>query len=69
MAFRFKVDSQGAWVEPDQDRLTVASHHGADIDHQIQALKDELDHVAARMKRALNELSRKPVVGDSQRTE
>ena len=69
MAFRFKVDSRGAWVEPDQDQLTVASLNEANINLQIRALKDELDHVAERMKRALKEVSKRPTAGGGQQGE
>lgn len=53
--FDFKRDLSGARVVVRREPLTNACLNDADIDEQIGMLKDDLDVVARRMKKAIRE--------------
>ncbi|MBL9049236.1 MAG: hypothetical protein JNK19_03895 [Tabrizicola sp.] len=53
--FDFIETSAGVTVVPLSDRLTTASLSAKEINSQVQALKEDLDRVAKRMKAAISE--------------
>ncbi len=59
--FDFECDIHGACVVVVREPLTQRCSSDGEIDHCIKALKDNLDAVAAKMKKAIREQRAKPV--------
>jgi hypothetical protein len=59
--FDFGVGLEGAYVVVGRERLCAGCLSDAEIDGNIQLLKDNLDAVAARMKAALRKQGKPPL--------
>jgi hypothetical protein len=59
-AFDFKIDSNGARVVVARLPLTPDCPDGDAIDEAIEALKDDLDTIAAKMKTELRRQATQP---------
>ena len=62
--FAFTIDIHGAVIVPARERLSTPSLHGKQIDQQVEALKADLDRVAAEMKAAIIDQAKKPLFGE-----
>ncbi len=63
-AFDFQIDIHGARVVAARapDRLCAGCKSDGEIDANIQLLKDDLDAVAKRMRRAIREQTKQPIL-------
>lgn len=59
--FSFKIDVSGAAICVGDHRLSAAALSDGGIDGQVALLKDQLDQVAGRMKRAIREQAKQSV--------
>jgi hypothetical protein len=64
-AFDFEIDFHGACVVPATSQLCHRCLSDTEVDANIQALKDDLDAVAKRMKRAIRAEVKKPLFPES----
>lgn len=60
--FDFEIDIHGAVVIARQERLFAGCVTEGEIDTNIALLKQDLDAVATRMKAALREQAKKPIL-------
>ncbi|TDE35058.1 hypothetical protein [Antarcticimicrobium sediminis] len=59
--FGFEIDLHGARVVVEREPLHSACSTDSQIDHDISALKSELDRLAVKMKKAVREQANKPL--------
>lgn len=57
--FDFKVDMRGAWIVLSREPISNCCLTDSEVDERIEALKDDLDAVAKRMKLAIREQTKK----------
>lgn len=63
--FDFDIDIYGARVVIQREPLSPGCLSDNEVDYQIKRLKEDLDAVAKRMKKAIREQAKKPIFGDS----
>src|SRR5690348_15179624 len=61
-SFDFKIDIHGAFVVPARSLLCPGCLTDSEIDLQIELLKDDLDAVARRMKKAIRKQAKRPLI-------
>jgi hypothetical protein len=60
-SFDFEIDIHGARMVPTRDPLCPGCLSEGELDAQVKLLKDDLDAVAMRMKRAIREQAKQPL--------
>lgn len=63
--FDFEIDFGGASIVVIREPLTSAALSDEEVDWQIEALKNNLDKVAKRMKAAIRKQAIQPLFGDT----
>ena len=62
--FDFDIDINGAWVVVVREPLHGGCLSDGEVDANVRLLKENLDRVAVRMKRAIREQRAKPLFGE-----
>jgi len=60
--FDFDIDGSGAFIVLRKSFICPGCLSDAEVDANIKLLKDDLDAVAKRMKKAIREQAKKPLV-------
>ncbi len=60
--FSVEMSVHGACVVADRDNLSLSCMSDGEVDAQIRLLKQHLDRVAARMKRAIKDAEGKSIL-------
>lgn len=59
--FGFEIDLRGAWIVVEREPISSCALSDEEVDYQIEGLKNDLDAVAKKMKRAIHEQRSKPL--------